>query len=112
MTIRDLPPGCKFKLFTRYRDGQRRPRLVWGGDKGARITRAYLRVNGHALNGAVVEITRVPCDLRDELVVIQHRSRECTIVADTYGRTAPVWSGMRLQVRDNEGRPVRDNARR
>lgn len=86
-------------MFARYKDGSRRPKFRFGAE-GARLFRAYLRVRNHALSGAVVEITRMPFDFNQELTVKEHRKGGCTIVADEGGRTAPLWSGMRLQQRD------------
>lgn len=98
MTIRDLAVGASFKLFARYQDGSRRPRLRFGSE-GVRLHRAYLRVGHHSLGPCVVEIWREPFDSGSELTVREHRRGGCTIVADSGGRTAPIWSGMRLQHR-------------
>jgi hypothetical protein len=98
ITIRDLPVGHTFKLFTRYRDGVRRPRLKYGAE-GVRLRRAYLRLRGHAIGPAVVEITRMPFDFSDELTVVEHLRGGTTMVRDTEYRLAPVWSGLVLQNR-------------
>lgn len=97
LTLKQLPVGGQFKLFGRYRDGQRRPRYRFGPE-GVRLFRAYLRLNNHKLGPCVAEITRFPFDSGDLLTVTEQR-KGCTIVADSAGRTAPFWSGMTIQQR-------------
>jgi hypothetical protein len=75
------------------------------------LHRAYLRVRGHALGPAVVEITRLPFDFTDELTVVEHLKGGVTMVADRGMRLAPVWSGITLQVRNNESGNARKGAR-
>lgn len=87
-----------FRLFTRYKDGQKRPRFKYGS-QGVRLQRAYLRLNAHSVGPCVVEITRMPFDFNGNLTVIEHLVRSVTMVADAGGRLAPMYSGLRLQMR-------------
>ncbi len=103
-TIRDLDAGCTFKFFTRYKDGTRRPRFKYGSEK-VQLRRAYLRVKGHALGPAVVEITRAPFDFTHELTVVEHLKNDVTTVRDEKFRLAPVYSGMRIQIRAPGNQP-------
>lgn len=89
-------------MFARYRDGVRRPRFRYGAE-GTRLHRAYLRVRGHALGPAVVEITRLPFDSTQELTVVEHLKGNVTMVRDEGFRMAPLWGGIVLQVRDPQG---------
>lgn len=98
ITIRDLAVGSTFKFFARYKDGSRRPRFKFGPE-GVRLFRAYARLNNHALGPCTMEITRTPVDLTDELVIVEHLKNNVTMVRDSQWRTAPVYSGMKLQLR-------------
>jgi hypothetical protein len=102
-TIRDLNVGSKFKMFARYKDGVRRPKLKYGPE-GTRLHRAYLRVRGHALGPCVVEITRLPFNAADELTVVEHLKGGVTMVRDSHHRLAPFHSGMVLQLRTEQPR--------
>ena len=93
-----MPAGHTFKLFGRYKDGTRRPRLQYGA-QGVKLTRAYLRLRGHALGPAVVEIKRMPFDFTQELTVVEHLRGGTTMVRDEEYRLAPMWSGLVLQNR-------------
>jgi hypothetical protein len=46
-----------------------------------------------------VEITREPFSFDGSLEVVEHKPKQVTIVRDGGGRTAPVFSGMRIQLR-------------
>lgn len=102
ITVRDLTIGSKFKLFSRYKDGTRRPKLRFGAE-GTRLHRAYLRLNNHALGPCTVEITRMPFDFSHELTVVEHLKGGVTMVRDEGHRLAPVYSGVKLQQRNNGG---------
>lgn len=102
ITVRDLNVGSKFKLFARYKDGTRRPKLRFGAE-GTRLHRAYLRLNNHALGPVVLEISRAPIDFSRELTIVEHLKGGVTMVRDDGHRLAPVWSGMKLQQRTNNG---------
>lgn len=106
--LRNLTIGEEFKLFNYYKDGTPRPRLKWKprgpsfviGD--GYLGRAHIRLNRHAIGQAAVEIEirRPGPNLNDTLRVVEHRRGHVTIVADRKGRTAPLWSGIRLQQRN------------
>lgn len=98
MTIRDLSIGSSFKLFTRYKDGRRRPKFKFGPER-TRLFRAYIRLRRHSLGPCTVEITREPFSFDGSLEVVEHKPKQVTIVRDGGGRTAPVFSGMRIQLR-------------
>jgi hypothetical protein len=109
ISVRDLTIGTKFKLYGRYKDGTRRPRLRFGSE-GVRLQRAYLRLNNHALGPCVLEISRAPFDFTHELTVVEHLKGGVTMVRDEGHRLAPLWSGIKLQQRTENG--PRNGARR
>lgn len=105
ITLRQLKVGDEFKLFNRYRDGERRPRLEYKPRRpSVLLNRAHLRLRGHAINGVTcrIEITRTGPNLLDTLHVVEHARRNVTIVADRRGRTAPLWSGIKLRERTGD----------
>lgn len=112
-TVRDLSVGVSFKLFARYRDGSRRPRLKYGSD-GVRLKRAYLRLNNHSIGGCEVLITRTPIDFTQDLTVVEHLKGDVTMVRDEQFRLAPIYSGMTLQMRQPQqnNRPRTNNTNR
>lgn len=99
--------GSTFKFFARYRDGSRRPRLAYAAPAPkTRLTKAYLRYRGHAINGVTCEISlvsRPSIDFRDELTVVEHLKGGVTMVRDSKYALAPVWSGTVLQQRTDDG---------
>lgn len=105
-----MVPGSSFKFFARYKDGSRRPKFRYGPE-GTRLHRAYLRVRNHALGPCVVEITRAPFDFSDELTVVEHLKGGVTMVRDTKHRLAPLYSGMKLQVRTQQPQAPRRQPR-
>lgn len=95
--------GSSFKLFARYKDGSRRPRLGYAALRpSVQLRKAHLRLRGHALNGVVMNITlvnRPSIDFRDELTVVEHLGGGVTMVRDSRFCLAPLWSGVQLQQR-------------
>jgi hypothetical protein len=98
VTIRDLSVGSTFKLFSRYKDGRRRPKFKWGPER-TRLLRAYIRLRRHSLGPCTIEIIREPFSFDGSLEVVEHRPKQVTMVRDSGGRQAPVFSGMRIQLR-------------
>jgi hypothetical protein len=102
-TLKDLTVGSSFKLFARYKDGSRRPRLHYAAQRpSVTLKKAYLRFRGHSLNGVTMSIQLVDrpnIDFRDELTVVEHLKGGVTMVRDSKFALAPVWSGMKLQNR-------------
>jgi hypothetical protein len=104
--LRQLRVGESFGLFPTYRDKTVRPRLFYRARGVNTLTSpdtmyptGRVRLNGHSIGHAQVqiEVIKAPVNLRGTLTVVEHRPKHVTMVADSHGRIAPLWSGIRLR---------------
>lgn len=115
ITLRQLEPGCMFRLYRNYRDGRRRPYMhiperrvvLYAADVGCRgshklpVTAEVVPLQWH-LFPAMVEITKPAESLLDVTLQVEEHCDGYTLVCTPRGTMVPMCSDMRIWIRKEQ----------